>query len=236
MSHPPLIEELDYQKTDLGELVLRRRRSPSVPGEMVYEVKIDDALLMSSTVNVSERALATLALDGRGGAPCDVLVGGLGLGYTAAAALEYANVGSVIVVELLAPVIDWQRRRLVPMAETLMRDPRCSLVLGDFFDYVVGGDAHRKRCDVVLLDIDHSPDSWLHARHGDFYTAAGLRGLTESLPAGGVFGLWSASKPADDFLALVNGAFPVVNLHEVSFLNPHLNETMSNWVVIAERR
>ncbi len=82
------IEELDYQKTPLGELVLRRRRSPSVPDEPVYEVKLGDEMLMSSSVNVSERALATLALDQWGDGPCDVLVGGLGLGYTAAAALD----------------------------------------------------------------------------------------------------------------------------------------------------
>jgi spermidine synthase len=232
---PRRIEELDFQQTDLGELVLRRRTSPSVPGEMVYEVKIDDALLMSSTVNASERALATLALDGRGAVPCDVLVGGLGLGYTAAAALEYANVRRMVVIERLAPVIDWHRKRLVPMAETIMRDPRCSVVHGDFFEHVAAGAAHPQPYDVILLDIDHSPDSWLHARHGDFYTAAGLRGLAACLRPGGVFGLWSASKPADEFLGVMNGAFPAVDIHEVSFLNPHLNETMSNWVVVAGR-
>lgn len=230
---PPLIEELDYRKTDLGELVLRRRRSPSVPGEIVYEVKIDNALLMSSTVNESERALATLALGSRGGTPCDVLVGGLGLGYTAAAALEYANVRRVVVIDLLAPVIDWHRRRLVPMADALMRDPRCSLVHDDFFARIAANDERRERYDVILLDIDHSPDSWLHTRHGDFYTTAGLQALTACLQPGGAFGLWSASKPADAFLGIVNGVFPLVHLHEVSFFNPHLNETMSNWVVIA---
>ena len=73
-------EELDYQKTLLGELVLRRRSSPSLPGELVYEVTIDGEMLMSSTVNASERALARLALEGRDDRPLDVLVGRLGLG------------------------------------------------------------------------------------------------------------------------------------------------------------
>ncbi len=71
-------EELDYQKTPLGELVLRRRSSPSLPGELVYEVTIDGEMLMSSTVNASERALARLALEGRDDRPLNVLVGGLG--------------------------------------------------------------------------------------------------------------------------------------------------------------
>ncbi len=82
-----LFEELDYQETPLGELVLRRRKSPSIPDELVYEVTINGEMLMSSTVNASERALARLALAGRDDRPLDVLVGGLGLGYTTAAAL-----------------------------------------------------------------------------------------------------------------------------------------------------
>ena len=69
-------EELDYQETALGELILRRRRAPSVPDTWIYEVKLDNELLMSSTVNASEQALARLALEGRGQEPCDVLVGG----------------------------------------------------------------------------------------------------------------------------------------------------------------
>jgi hypothetical protein len=82
------LEELDYHQTPLGELILRRRLSPSAPGEPVYEVKLNDEMLMSSVVNASERAMARLALELLADRPCDVLVGGLGLGYTAAAALE----------------------------------------------------------------------------------------------------------------------------------------------------
>ncbi len=66
--------------------MLRRRRSPSVPDELVYEVAFDHEMLMSSSVNTSERALATLVLDGRKDKLLDVLIGGLGLGYTVAAA------------------------------------------------------------------------------------------------------------------------------------------------------
>ncbi|MDZ4805276.1 MAG: spermidine synthase [Candidatus Eisenbacteria bacterium] len=229
-------EELDFQQTPLGELSLRRRQSPSIPDEPVYEVKIGNELLMSSTVNASERALARLALEGRPDQSCDVLVGGLGLGYTAATVLEYSSVRSLVVIELLTPVIDWHRRRLVPMAGQLMDDLRCSLVEGDFFKHVApGSPGHRERLyDIILLDIDHSAESWLHARHREFYTDIGFRGLFDRLRPGGVFGFWSASEPADQLLDIVKGIFPTVQCHEISFTNPHLGVTDANWILIAK--
>lgn len=229
------IEELDCRETPMGELVLRRRRSPSVPDEPVYEVKLDDEMLMSSSVNASERALARLTLGRWRGESCDVLVGGLGLGYTAAEALEFAFVRRVMVVELLVPVIDWHLSRLVPIAGALLDDPRCTLVEGDFFKLVAPGApaGDEASYDAILLDIDHSPESWLQPRHGGFYTAGGLRGVSQHLRPGGVFGLWSASEPSREFLDLITRTLPRVQSDEVSFFNPHLGETDSNWVVVA---
>lgn len=225
-------EELDYQKTPLGELVLRRRRSPSVPDDWVYEVTLDHEMLMSSTVNVSERALATLAFEAMASPPRDVLVGGLGLGYTAAAALESPSVQRLVVVELLAPVIAWHRNRLVPMAETLIDDPRCALVEDDFFSLWTSRSSGQ-RYDAILLDIDHSPDSLLDAQHAGFYSVAGLQALAESLRPGGVFALWSAWKPPAEFLDATTAVFASVQSHEVSFYNPHVNEPDANWVLVA---
>lgn len=233
----PSVRELDYQLTPLGPLVLRCRRSPHVPDGLVYEVKLDDEMLMSSSVNESERALARLALGGRGEAPCDVLIGGLGLGYTAAAALEYPHVRRVDVVELLAPVIEWHRARLVPAAAGLLGDPRCSFIQGDFFEHVTAGaTGARRRYDAILVDIDHSPDFLLHPRHGGFYTGPGLASLAGHLRPGGVFGLWSAEEPSADFLALLGGVFAGIRVHEVTFFNPHVRESDRNWIVIADRR
>ncbi len=226
------LEELDYQKTPLGELVLRRRRSPSVADDWVYEVTLDHEMLMSSTVNVSERALATLAFEAMGQPPRDVLVGGLGLGYTAAAALEYPSVQRLVVVELLAPVIAWHRKRLVPMANRLIGDPRCSLVEDDFFSLWTSGPGGQ-RYDAILLDIDHSPDSLLDAGHAGFYSVSGLQDLAGGLRPGGVFALWSAWRPATEFLDAMRTVFASVRSHEVPFFNPHVNETDSNWVLVA---
>jgi len=164
--------------------------------------------------------------------PCDVLVGGLGLGYTAVAALEFARVRRVEVVENLEPVISWHHRRLVPAAETLLDDPRCSLVQGDFFEFVAPGGPGG-RYDAVLLDIDHSPDALLHEQHARFYTETGLRGMVEHLNPGAVFGLWSASEPFPGFMDILRRAASDVRSHEVSFRNPHLGITDTNWVVVA---
>ena len=79
------LEELYYRRTELGDLVLRRRREPLLGGEAVLEVKLGDEYLMSSLFTVGETALAELGLASMTQAHVDVAVGGLGLGYTAAA-------------------------------------------------------------------------------------------------------------------------------------------------------
>src|SRR6202023_1083957 len=94
-------EELDYQKTPLGELILRRRRMLSLGGMEVYEVKLGEAFLMSSLFHEVEEALSHLGLAELEGESWDVVVGGLGLGYTAVAALEDSEVASLLVVDAL---------------------------------------------------------------------------------------------------------------------------------------
>ena len=186
--------ELDYRRTPLGELSLRRRRVRALDGLEVYEVKLGDAFLMSSLFHHVEVALADLGLAALGETPeLDVVVGGLGLGYTARAALRHPAVRSLIVVETLEAVIEWHERGLVPLGPELTGDGRCRFVHGDFFaraDAAGGGfDPARagQKFHAVLLDIDHSPRHLLHARHGAFYEPAGLRGLAGQLrPGGGV--------------------------------------------------
>lgn len=226
------IRELDYQRTDLGELILRCRKSLAVPGAMVYEVKLNDEFLMSSLVNDSERALARLALDEAADQVCDVLLGGLGLGYTAAEVLTYGTVRRLDVVEFLEPVIDWHRRKIVPAAH-LLDDPRCRVIQGDFFRQFGGAvpDPH-PGYEIILVDIDHAPGSLLHPRHASFYTRRGLERLKGCLRAPGIFALWSAGEPPQSFVDDMVGVFPQVDLHEVEFFNPHFGRSESNWVIL----
>ena len=125
-------EELDFRPTPMGVLSLRRRRLPGTDID-IYEIKLGDEYLMSSRFTVAEIELARLGLAALPRENLDVVVGGLGLGYTAQAALENPRVRSLIVVDALAEVIEWHEQGLLPLGKQLTGDPRCRLVNGDFF-------------------------------------------------------------------------------------------------------
>ncbi|MEV4515274.1 spermidine synthase [Dactylosporangium sp. NPDC049525] len=231
------IEELDWQQTPIGEVSLRRRREPSL-GVEVYEVKLGDEYLMSSLFTVAEIELARLGLAGLPEGPLDVVVGGLGLGYTAHAALQDPRVESLLVVDYLDAVIGWHRKDLLPLSAALTGDPRCRLVHGDFFALTAGDDGYDpsapgRRFDAVLLDIDHSPRHLLHPGNGGFYTAAGLRRLAGHLRPGGVFGLWSNDPPDDGFIATLAEVFADARAEVVAFDNPLQRRQSTNTVYVA---
>jgi spermidine synthase len=235
-------EELDYQQTPLGEISLRRRAEPRIEGGVVYEVKLGDEFLMSSLFTRSEIQLARLGLADLDGAGLDIVVGGLGLGYTAAAVLENPSVASLTVVEVMAPVIDWHRRGLVPIGKALTSDRRCTLVHADFFDLAgssTGGfdpTVPARLVDAVLLDIDHSPSHWLNPGNSAFYTAPALGTLEDKLHPGGVFGLWSNDPPDDAFTRLLETVFQSAESHIVTFPNPYTGGESSSTVYLARKK
>jgi spermidine synthase len=220
-----LFQELAYSETAIGALSLRRRKDLSL-GIDIYEIKLDDDFLMSSLFTEGEVALATLGLGAhgaaaQGGRTLDVVVGGLGLGYTAAAALDHPALASLVVIDALPEVIDWHRRGLVPLGRKLADDRRCTLAQGDFFAMALA----RRLCpaapsgqvDAILLDIDHSPANVLHPSHAALYTPAGLDSIAAQLRPGGVFALWSNDAPDATFTATLRGAFRSVEARVVTF-------------------
>ncbi|MEV8565903.1 spermidine synthase [Streptomyces sp. NPDC051322] len=232
-------EEIDWQPTPMGDISLRRRRDPS-SGDDVYEVKLGDEFLMSSLFTAGEIALTGLGLAELPDRRLDVAVGGLGLGYTAKAALDDPRVDSLIVVDTLAEVIDWHRRGLVPLGSRLAGDPRCRLVHGDFFAKIADADgldpdAPGRRFDAVLLDVDHSPRHVLHPSHAALYRPAGLRALADRLRPDGVFALWSNDPPDEAFTSVLAEVFSRAQAHVVDFDNPLQGGTASNTVYVAGR-
>ena len=229
-------EELARQQTPIGEISLRRRLEPTLLVD-VFEVKLGDEFLMSSLFTTGEQELARLGLAATAVEELDVVVGGLGLGYTARAALEDPRVRSLRVIDALAEVIDWHHRHLVPLGAELTDDPRCHLVHGDFFAMVVEGlrfDPPGPTCfDVILLDIDHSPSHLLHSGHAGFYRPAGLRRLAENLHPGGVFALWSNDPPDDSFLAVLQAEFAAAAANVVSFPNFYTGVDASSTIYVA---
>ncbi|MEY2559179.1 MAG: hypothetical protein QOE34_2604 [Verrucomicrobiota bacterium] len=230
-------EELDYQQTDLGELILRKRRMLSLENAEVFEIKLGDSFLMSSLFTKVEVALARLALAELSSNELDVVVGGLGLGYTARAALESVSVKSLVVIEALPAVIDWHRRGLVPLGAQLTADPRCRFVHGDFFKLANSASLDPENpgrvFHAILLDIDHSPRSLLHQRHQSFYNAEGLRRVAAHLHPEGIFAMWSDDPPDEEFLQALDLAFVDIRAHIVTFPNPLLECDSASTVYVA---
>jgi hypothetical protein len=239
-----LFEELDHQHTPLGEINLRRRADPRLEGLIIYEVKLGDEFLMSSLFTDAEIQLARLGLaaleDAGHEQDLDIVVGGLGLGYTALAALRDPSVRSLMVIDVMEAVIDWHRRGLVPLGKELSSDPRCSLVHADFFELAVAQQGFdpadpAQQVHAVLLDIDHSPSHWLNPGNSTFYTAGGLEKLAGKLHPGGVFGLWSNDPPDAEFTHLLDTVFQSSESHIVSFPNPYTGAESSNTVYLAHK-
>jgi spermidine synthase len=233
-------EELDHRKTAIGELILRRRRVPLMTPEPIYEIMLGNDLLMSSLLNESEMALAHLGIAAVGDGIFDVLVGGLGLGYTAWAALGYERVRSVTVIELLPEVIEWHEQGRVPLGDELSGSERCRFLEGDFFvlaaDPSVRDLVHPERgYGAILVDIDHAPDSWLDASSRSFYREGPIARMTEMLQPGGVFALWSAGAADARFAALLEPIFQSVTTHEIEVFNPMIDEDMTDTIYVAKK-
>jgi spermidine synthase len=229
-------EELDWQETPMGPISLRRRLEPSLKVD-VYEVKLGEEFLMSSLFTAAEVELARLGLAEVDGAEVDVLVGGLGLGYTAVTALEDPRVRSLTVVDALPQVIDWHRRQLLPDTAHLTTDARTRLVEGDFFGLVRAdgpfASGAPREYDAILLDIDHTPRHVLHPSHTGFYTVDGLLALRRHLRSGGVFSLWSDDPEDEQFMEVLGAVFASVRAEVVAFDNPLTGGVSTNTVYVA---
>ena len=230
-------QDLDRQETLLGELVLRRRSYAALDNLEVYEVQLDGVYLMSSLFHEGEVALTQKGLDQLSGEEWDIVVGGLGLGYTAAAALGYSQLKRMIVVEALGPVIDWHRRGLVPNGRRISSDERCRYYQADFFRLASGDgfdpETADHEFDAILLDIDHSPEFVLNEIHRSFYSRAGMARLKSFLKPDGVFGLWSNDPPDEAFLKILSDVFSSAQGHLIDFHNPLQNKTFTNGVYVA---
>lgn len=242
----PVFEELDFQKTPLGDISLRKRSEPRLDNVIIYEVKLNEEFLMSSLFTEAEiqlsnlglaEVLKTFNLDNK----LDIVVGGLGLGYTAAAALKNPAVHSLHVIDVMAPVISWHQNGLIPLGRELISDTRCKLIHADFYQMAAEINSGfnienpTQLAHAILLDIDHSPSHLLNSKNGAFYTQAGLEQLATKLHSGGVFGLWSNEPPDQQFLDLLNSAFHSASSHLITFPNPYTGDESANTIYLANK-
>ena len=227
---PSNLEILAYEDSPLGPLCLRRRELLSAPGTVVTEVTLNHAFLMSSYNTASERALASVALEMHPGTGLRVLVGGLGLGYTAHAALASPRVAAVQVVEFLPQVIDWMEQELFPLSAALKADPRFTTAAGDVYARLAAAPA--ERFDLILIDVDHAPDDPLSGANASFYPEEGLRRASRHLARGGILGVWSSAE-SPPFAGVLREVFAEVRVEPVTFFNDLVEEETTDWLFFA---
>jgi len=181
-------EEIDREETPLGTLTLRRYRAET--GEVGYEVAIDGRFLMASHGAHSERAMADLAHERlqRPAADLSVLVGGLGAGHTLRAALDLPGVKRVVVAEIGAKVVEWNRQYFAEINGGAVDDPRVEVRVTDLADVLAGAD---REYHLLLLDVDNGP-GWLAAEgNADLYEVEGVQACLRALRPGGAIAVWS---------------------------------------------
>jgi spermidine synthase len=230
---PSNFQVLFCEPTRLGLLCLRRRELLGRPGTVVTEVTLDHELLMSSYITVSERALTSRALELHGGSELKILVGGLGLGYTAHEALTSERARSVCVIEYLPEVISWLEQDQIPLSAELKRDPRLRLVQGDVYGMLAGPPESQH--DLILIDVDHSPDETLTPRERTsdaFYTEAGLKRALRHLLPGGILGVWSYAEHSP-FADALRRVFREVRVEPVHVFNDLVDEEHTDWLFFA---
>ena len=226
----PNLEILAYDDSPLGILCLRRRELLSQPGTIVTEVTLNHEFLMSSLYTDSEQALASTAIDMHNGTGLRIMVGGLGLGYTTNEALKSDRVGHVEVVELLPQVISWLQQGLVPLSTELNAESRLTLSQGDVYRKLA--EPPTEEFDIIMIDVDHSPDERLGGQNESFYSEAGLLAAKKHLTTGGVLAVWSyaESSPFADALCTV---FDNVHVQPVTYQNELIDEQPTDWLFFA---
>jgi spermidine synthase len=167
---------------DGAELVLARR-------EDEWVVRAAGRILMSSRVHGSEEALAAIALR-EAAERRAVLVGGLGMGFTLRAVLDRVpTAAKVVMVELVAGLVAWNRGPLAALAGRPLDDPRVRLQQGDVGRRIAEA---RGAYDAILLDVDNGPTALAHPGNASLYGDRGVRSCADALRPGGVLAVWSA--------------------------------------------
>lgn len=195
---------VDRRATPRGELVLRRV-------DEAYEIVSNGTFLMDTRDGRSERMLVDAALDRTAAARPRVLIGGLGVGFSLAAAVAHAEVAGITVIEVEPAVIAWQRGPLGAYSGNAAEDPRVTLECADLVAWMA---ERRGPYDTICLDIDNGPDWTVTDTNAGLYTEAGLDSLRASLNPGGVLAVWSAAE-SPEFEARLRAGFAEVTTRAI---------------------
>ncbi|MBV1941334.1 spermidine synthase [Streptomyces sp. BV286] len=200
-------EVIDRREGPYGEVVLRRHGG-------VLQIISNGCFLMDTSDGRSERRLveaALGALDGRTGP--EVLIGGLGVGFSLAHAAAEPRWGRIAVVERERAVIDWHRAGpLAELSAPAFGDPRTEIIEVDLVAYVNETSA---TYDALCLDIDNGPEWTVTEGNESLYSEAGLAACARVLRPGGVLAVWSANPSPGFARSLRNAGFRRVRTEEI---------------------
>lgn len=216
MSQPPeaVAEVVDRVVGETGGELVLRRSGPD------WEVFSNGLFLMDTRDGASERAMVRAALehlpDGSAGAR--VLIGGLGVGFSAREALDDRRVGLVRVVELEPKVVEWHSGPLGEVAGRLPEEPRCDLVRADLAEWLEeaarAAENGGERYDALCLDTDNGPDWTVREENGRLYGPGAMDLIASVTAPGGAVAFWSAMRsPA--FEEMLRTRFGAVRTVEV---------------------
>lgn len=206
--HQTDLAEVDRAVSERGELVLRRLVGGA--GDPVLELRVNGVFVMDTVHTATERALAAEAL-ALAAEPRRVLVGGLGLGFTARELLADARVEQVTVVEIEEALIEWTRDGTVP-DHGMLADERLQIVAGDIAATIRQADA--SSYDLVLLDVDNGPGYLVYDDNAPIYREPFLRLTRGVLGPGGIAVVWSSDRSAD-LLAALEAVFDSAREHAI---------------------
>jgi spermidine synthase len=198
--------------TERGEIVLRERRGTAegdAPG--VLELRVNGVFVMDTRETTTEQELARTAL-AQVEEPSAVVVGGLGLGFTAHEVLADRRVERLFVVEIEEPLVEWMRDGTVPHGPSYLADERLTVVVADIRQAMA--EATPAGYDLVLLDVDNGPEYLVHEQNAEVYLTDFLASVAQALRPGGAIAVWSSAESPDlyDGLLTVFGAATPVPL------------------------
>lgn len=181
--------EVARAESERGELVLRARRQEG--GPEILELRANGVFVMDTAETTSEVALATAALE-LVADPRQVLIGGLGLGFTLQAVLTDPRVERCTVVEIEEALVGWMRDGTLRHAQQVLADARANVVVADVSSALA--EAREASYDLVLLDVDNGPGYLVHEGNAALYEPPFLGLVRRVVRPGGVVAIWSAAE------------------------------------------
>ena len=185
--------EVARAQSPRGEIVLRERRDPEAgpTAPVVLELRVNGVFVMDTFETSSEKGLASAALR-QVETPRDVVIGGLGLGFTAHEVLADSRVEKLVVVEIEDAIVQWMRDGTVPHGPSYLADERVSVVTADIRTAMA--EAAPASYDLVLLDVDNGPGFLVYDDNEAVYQGDFLRQTKDCLRPGGALVIWSAAE------------------------------------------